>query len=178
MKTHPMAMSASLDTRAEGTGAMIAEANAQTARNKRTRRRRASGKPSFVSARAGARRHTLVLTGVLDRASAHALEAEMDRLCEEEITGLRLDLRRLAHIDSIGVAVIAFRCGLYQRRGYEVTLIPGPQLVHSAFERAGLAERLPFEEDGAAPDAPPRRANTVLTAVGSGEGEVPVNLAS
>jgi anti-anti-sigma factor len=170
MKPHPMAMSASLDTRAEGAGATIAEANAQTARSKRTRRRRASGKPSFVPARAGARRHTLVLTGVLDRASAHALEAEMDRLCEEGITGLRLDLRRLAQIDSIGVAVIAFRCGLYQRRGYEVTLIPGPRLVHSAFERAGLTERLPFEADGAAPDVSPRRANTLLTAVGSGDG--------
>ncbi|HSZ12992.1 MAG TPA: STAS domain-containing protein [Solirubrobacteraceae bacterium] len=91
--------------------------------------------------------HTLVLTGELTRRSAHALETEMERLCEDGVTGITLDLRQLGHIDAIGVAVIAFRCGLYQRRGLGVSLIPGPKPIQRAFERTGVTELLPFQVD-------------------------------
>ena len=75
----------------------------------------------------------------------------MDRLCEEGVTGITLDLRELTYIDSAAVAAIAFRCGLSQRRGYDFALIPGPQLIHDAFERAGVADVLPFQ--ASEPDA-------------------------
>jgi anti-anti-sigma factor len=91
--------------------------------------------------------HTLVLTGSLDRGSAHQLEAEIERLCEEGVAGITLDLRQLAHIEAIGVAVVAFRCRLCRRRGYEFALIRGSRAVQLAFERAGLGERLPFVHD-------------------------------
>ncbi len=91
--------------------------------------------------------HTLVLTGELTRRSAHTLETEMERLCEDGVAAITLDLRQLAHIDSIGVAVVAFRCGLYQRRGLGVSLIPGPKPIQRAFERAGVTELLPFQVD-------------------------------
>jgi anti-anti-sigma factor len=91
-------------------------------------------------------RHTLVLTGELTHRSAHTLEVELERLCEDGVTAIMLDLRQLAHIDSIGVAVIAFRCGLYHRRGLAFTLVPGSRSIQRAFERAGLGD-LPFQVD-------------------------------
>jgi anti-anti-sigma factor len=108
-----------------------------------------------VLASVSARTHTLILTGELDGRSALVLEAEIERLCEEGVTGITLDLRELTCIDAIGLAVIAFRCGLCQRRGYDFALIPGSPRVQRAFERAGVAELLPFQrEDVAAPRQP------------------------
>jgi hypothetical protein len=45
------------------------------------------------------------------------------------------------------VAVIAFRCGLCDRRGYDFALIPGSRFIHRAFEQAGVTDLLPFQED-------------------------------
>jgi anti-anti-sigma factor len=91
-------------------------------------------------------RHTLVLTGELTHRSAHTLEVELERLCEDGVTAILLDLRQLAHIDAIGIAVIAFRCGLYRRRGLAFTLVPGSRSIQRAFERAGVSD-LPFQLD-------------------------------
>jgi anti-anti-sigma factor len=91
--------------------------------------------------------HTLVLIGDLNRASAHTLEAEIERLCEAGTSGITLDLSKLTSIDSIGVAVIAFRSKLCQKRGYDFALIPGPRIIQRAFELAGLTDRLPFQRD-------------------------------
>jgi anti-anti-sigma factor len=91
--------------------------------------------------------HTLVLTGELTHRSAHALEVEIERLCEEGVTGITLDLRQLTYIDPVGVAVIAFRCRLCQRQGYRFALVPGPRFIHGAFEQAGVTDLLPFQDD-------------------------------
>jgi anti-anti-sigma factor len=114
-----------------------------------------ASEPRVALASVSVRTHTLILTGELDGASALVLEAEIERLCEEGVTGITLDLRELESIDSIGVAVIAFRCGLCHRRGYDFALIPGSRLVQRAFERAEVAELLPFQqEDVEAPRLP------------------------
>jgi anti-anti-sigma factor len=100
--------------------------------------------------------HTLILTGELNHRSAHSLELEIERLCEEGVTDITLDLRDLTAIDSVGVAVIAFRCGLCEKRGYGFRLIRGPQTVQRGFEQAGVLGMLPFEdgdETGAGLDA-------------------------
>jgi anti-anti-sigma factor len=91
--------------------------------------------------------HTLILTGELNHRSAHALEVEIERLCEEGVTDITLDLRDLVAIDSVGVAVIAFRCGLCEKRGYGFRLIRGSRGVQRAFEQAGVIEILPFQDD-------------------------------
>jgi anti-anti-sigma factor len=93
--------------------------------------------------------HTLILSGSLDRGSVRQLETEIERLCEDGVTGITLDLRELAYIDAIGVAVVAFRCGLCLRRGCEFALIRGPRIVQRAFEHAGLSELLPFIDERA-----------------------------
>ncbi len=91
--------------------------------------------------------HTLILTGELTGRSAHALELELERLCEQGVTDITLDLSQLSYIDETGVAVIAFRSGLCERQGYGFALIPGSRGVHEAFEQAGVSEMLPFRED-------------------------------
>ena len=91
--------------------------------------------------------HTLILTGELTHRSAHALEVEIERLCEEGVTDITLDLRDLQKIDPVGVAVIAFRCGLCEKRGYGFRLIRGSRNVQRTFEQAGVIEMLPFQDD-------------------------------
>lgn len=92
--------------------------------------------------------HTLTLTGELDRMSASILEAELERLYDAPNDGVMLDLSKLERIDATGVAVIAFRCGLCERRGEELRLIHGKPAVRRAFELAGVANKLPFEARG------------------------------
>ena len=94
--------------------------------------------------------HTVILTGELTHRSAHALEVEIERLCEEGVTDITLDLRDLTWIDPVGVAVIAFRCGLCEKRGYGFRLIRGSHAVQHAFEQAGVLELLPFCDDDTA----------------------------
>ena len=147
MKRHQMASAASVGTRNEGGAVGSVAHQTQTAFNKNTRRSPASSEPSLALAGVSVRTHTLILIGELDRGSAHALEAEIERLCEEGVTGITLDLRELTYIDSIGVAVIAFRCDLCQRRGYDFAVIPGSRFIHRAFEQAGVTDLLPFQED-------------------------------
>ena len=103
----------------------------------------------------GVRTHTLVLTGALDYRSAHALEAEIERLCEEGVSAITLDLRELEYIDAVGVAVVVFRSGLCKRRGHDFALIAGSPSIHRAFEQAGVTELVVFQqEDLAAPRLP------------------------
>ncbi len=109
-------------------------------------RERQGRDPAAPAQPVSARTHTLVLVGELTHRSARTLELELERLCEEGVTAIVLDLRQLEHIDPIGVAVIAFRCGLYKRRGLGFMLIPGSRRVQGAFERAGVVE-LPFQLD-------------------------------
>jgi anti-anti-sigma factor len=107
--------------------------------------------PANGASQAGARRmHTLELIGELDRISATLLEREIERLCEEGVGGVTLDLRRLTYIDRTGVSVVAFRSRLCCRRGFDFALIPGPPRVQREFARAGLLERLPFRQGGSA----------------------------
>jgi anti-anti-sigma factor len=153
MKRHQLALAPRFRT-ADDRGEAGSVSQTQTAFNKRTRRQPASSEASFMPTSVSARTHTLILTGELDRRSAHALEAEIERLCEEGVTGITLDLRELMYIDSIGVAVIAFRCGLCQRRGYDFALVPGSRLIHRVFEQAGVADLLPFEQHVAVPEPP------------------------
>ncbi len=114
----------------------------------------------------GAWTHTLELTGELTRASAHTLEVEIERLCNEGVTGITLDLRELSYIDAIGVAVIAFRSRLCERRGYDFALIPGSPLMRRAFEQAGV-KRLLTGEGESESEAPPAPLRALAFAQGA-----------
>jgi anti-anti-sigma factor len=153
MKRHQTAPAASLS---EGKGSAVVSLATQTRTAFGKKPQPASGEAAVALASVSAWTHTLVLTGELDRASAHSLEAEIERLCEDGVTGITLDLRELTYIDPIGVAVIAFRCGLCRRRGYDFSLIPGSPHIRRAFEQAGVTDLLPFRDDD--PAAPQRSA--------------------
>jgi anti-sigma B factor antagonist len=91
---------------------------------------------SFVPSRT--RAHTLILTGELDGGSAPTLEAEIERLCDEGVTALTLDLSELERIDSVGATVVAFRSKLCRRRGCDLAVIPGAGVIRRALEQAGI----------------------------------------
>jgi anti-anti-sigma factor len=151
MKRHHIAMAASVDEHADGAIASVADKPQAAMQSKVGRTKPALATAGFPPARLGAREHTLILIGELDGGSAHELEAEIELLCEERVTSITLDLRQLTYIDQVGVAVIAFRCRLCQRRGHEFALIAGGRRIHRAFEQAGVASLLPFREDDVAP---------------------------
>ena len=109
--------------------------------------RAASARPSLVLAKANVWKHTLILTGELNHRSAHTLEREIERLCEQGVSGITLDLRELEEIDPTGVAVISFRSGLCKQRGYDFSLIPGSERIRRAFEEAGAGDLLPARQD-------------------------------
>ena len=155
MKRHISASPASIDRRSNGGAAAGAASRTHTAFNESKRAQHGSDAPKPALASVRARMHTLVLEGELNHRSAHALEAEIDRLCEDGVSGITLDLRELTYIDSTGVAVIAFRCGLLERRGYDFALIPGSGAIRRAFEEARVADLLPAQEDDLATPRPP-----------------------
>lgn len=128
-----------LRTRKEGgAGASVADP---------THKQAGPSEPNLALASTNVWTHTLILTGELSRRSAHTLEAEIEHLCEEGVTGITVDLRGLTHIDWTGVAVIAFRCNLCKKRGHDFGLIPGASSIQRAFEQAGLLDALPFQND-------------------------------
>jgi anti-anti-sigma factor len=90
--------------------------------------------------------HTLMLTGTLERASTHTLEAEIERMCEAKVSTLIIDLTGLAGIDRSGVAVIAFRSRWCAKRGCQLVLVQGPPAVREAFELAGVLDDLVLKE--------------------------------
>jgi anti-anti-sigma factor len=150
MKRDLTASAVSVGARSEGGAEGSVAKRRHTAWNKKTHTQPGSSKPRVGLAAVSPWTHTLVLSGELNHRSAHMLEAEIDRVCEEGITGITLDLRALTYVDSIGVAVIVFRCGLCKRRGYDFSLIPGSRFIRRAFEQAGVIDLLPFQEDDVA----------------------------
>lgn len=146
MERHHMKMAVGVITRSDGDAPADGEvARTHTAFDNQTHAPAALDESSLARRRVD-RMHTVVLTGSLDRDSAHQLEREIERLCEEGVTGITLDMSELAHIEAIGVAVVAFRCRLCRRRGYEFALTRGPRAIQLAFEQAGLGECLPFSD--------------------------------
>ena len=124
-----------------------AAAQAHAIENRNTHAQAGARKPNLVLATSTVRAHTLIPTGELDRRSAPVLEAEIERLYEQGITALTLDMRELTYIDSIGIASIAFRCGLCKRRGNDLALIPGSRLMRRALERAGVTDLVTLGDD-------------------------------
>lgn len=159
MKRHQLASAVSVGALDDVAAAPGLATRGQPALGKIPRSEHVASEASFAPISVSVRTHTLILTGELHRGSVLALEAEIERLCEEGVSGITLDLRKLDSIDSVGVAVIAFRSGLCQRRGCGFTLIRGSQSIDRAFDEAGVTRTLRFEED----ELEPRRPALVLS---------------
>jgi anti-anti-sigma factor len=92
-------------------------------------------------------RHTLVLTGELDVASAPTLGGALAHIPMDADTRLVLDLRGVSLIDSIGMRAVLVAQELCAQSGAEFALIPGQPQVQRVFEMCGLLDRLPFRGD-------------------------------
>lgn len=148
MDRHLTTSTISIRTRNEkGKAAPLAADLASAAFGGSVQAQPAGNETSAVLRSVSPRAHTVILTGELTHRSAHALEVEIERLCEEDVASITLDLRQLRYIDSIGAAVIAFRAGLCKRQGHGFSLIPGSRAVQRAFEQAGMIGLLPFQDD-------------------------------
>jgi anti-sigma B factor antagonist len=90
-------------------------------------------------------RHTLVLSGELDIASAGQLEATIRRICATGTTALVLDLTKLTAMDSSGLRLILAAGGICEKNGHDFLLMPGPRSIQEVFKLTGLADRLPFQ---------------------------------
>ncbi len=102
----------------------------------------AHARPRLTCASPPVWRHELILTGRLDYSSAPELEDEIECLCQEGVTVLTLDLRRLDAIDSSGVTAIAFRGTSYKQQGHDFAVIPGSWDIRRALAEAGAASLL------------------------------------
>jgi anti-anti-sigma factor len=87
-------------------------------------------------------RHKLILTGKLEHRTAVELDEEIECLCEEGVTVLTLDLRRLDAIDSDGARTIASRGAACKRQGRDFAVIPGSRVVHRALTEVGAESLL------------------------------------
>jgi anti-anti-sigma factor len=87
-------------------------------------------------------RHRLILTGKLDHDSASEFEDEIECLCEEGVTTLTLDLRRLDAIDPTGITAIAHRGSLCRMCGRDFAVIAGSRVVRRALADAGATDLL------------------------------------
>jgi anti-anti-sigma factor len=152
MKPHLTGTVVSLRARSERRTVGNVASQPHTAFNKSRRPQPPSSvpPPRLELASVRVKTHTLVLTGALHHRSAPTLEAEIERLCEEGVTAITLDLRELSNIDSNGVAVIAFRSNLCKRRGYDFSVIPGSPVIHRALEQGGVSDLVAAEAEGAA----------------------------
>jgi anti-anti-sigma factor len=170
MKRHRTAAKIRLVARDERGEARMASDLTHTLNDPSTSPEPESRKPGLTLAGSSARTHTLIPTGRLDRRSAPILEAEIERAYENGVTSLVLDLRELTYVDSTGLAVIAFRCELCKRRGFDLRLIPGSRLMQRAFEEAGVTDLLqPPEEAIAASGLPAGTSEHSSGEVASGE---------
>jgi anti-sigma B factor antagonist len=90
-------------------------------------------------------RHTISAAGELDMASAPALKATMERICEGRAAAITLDLSGLTFIDSTGLHVIVSTSQRCRELGIDFELVPGPQQIQRLFEVTGLLDVLPFQ---------------------------------
>jgi anti-anti-sigma factor len=129
-----------------------------------------AARPHLMLASAPAWRHKLILTGRLDCSTVVELEDEIECLCEEGVTILILDLRKLDALDSVGARAIAFRGAACKKRGRDFAVVPGSPVVNRALAEAG-AESLLAGDPGeagvlslaaSASDSSPRDTATVM----------------
>jgi anti-anti-sigma factor len=104
---------------------------------------RLSSRPTYPDAIVGAR-HTPLLSGELDLASAPALEATIERTARGGTRAITLDLSGLTFIDSCGLRSILIAKRLCDARSYDFAVVPGQAQVQRLFELTGLLELLPF----------------------------------
>ena len=87
-------------------------------------------------------------TGELDLSGAAVLQAELDRLAEDnELGGVVLDLRGLEFMDSSGLRLVVLADMQAREAGRRFALVRGEETVHRVFEITRMSDRLEFVDD-------------------------------
>jgi anti-anti-sigma factor len=89
-------------------------------------------------------RHTLVLKGELDIATAPDLEALMVELCTGDASEVVLDLSDLDFLDSTGFRAILIAKELCETHGCGFFMTRGKESVQRLFDTSSALKRLPF----------------------------------
>ena len=153
MESHLTTSKGSIDTRNEdsATELVVMRANTvcdgNTAFDRNTRAWPTRNQPHPLSESVSIWMHTLILTGELTHRSAHTLEVEIERLFEEGVTGITLDLRQLTHIDPTRGGGDRVPLPSLQTTGTRLRADCRAAVVQRAFEEAGVVDQLPFQED-------------------------------
>lgn len=92
-------------------------------------------------------RHTLLLTGELDLASAWALTESVQGIGGGGALALTIDLGGLTFMDSTGLRAVLLARAACAESGWDFSIKPGPAAVQRIFELTGLIAELPFEND-------------------------------
>jgi anti-sigma B factor antagonist len=86
-------------------------------------------------------------TGELDLSGAAVLQAELDRLAEDnELGAVVIDLRGLEFMDSSGLRLVVLADMQAREAGRRFALVRGVETVHRVFEITRMSDRLDFVE--------------------------------
>ncbi len=83
-------------------------------------------------------RHTLVLTGELDLATAGELKTTIEGLCGDHASEIVLDLRRLDFLDSAGARAVASAQEHCREHHCDFSLTPNRQPIERLYLLSGL----------------------------------------
>jgi anti-sigma B factor antagonist len=92
-------------------------------------------------------RHTIVLSGELDVASAQMLEAAIGEACEAGAKELVLDMGAIEFMDSTGVRAILRGKAACEAHNCDYRLTPAQRPVERTLEVTGVRRKLPFRRE-------------------------------
>jgi anti-anti-sigma factor len=98
-------------------------------------------------------RHTLLLSGELDLATAAGLESTVLGLFVKSVSAVELDLSRLTFMDSTGLRAVFRTQELCAEHGCDFLVIPGSGQVQRLLELTGTTDVLPLADAHPGPPA-------------------------
>jgi anti-anti-sigma factor len=86
----------------------------------------------------------LILRGELDLAAKEHYEQELEKLEDESLESLIVDLRELSFIDSTGIKLLLRTLRDSEEDGFTLTFVKGSGQVPKLLEATGVAKQLPL----------------------------------
>jgi anti-anti-sigma factor len=91
----------------------------------------------------------LTLRGELDLAAKEHYEQELEKLEDDGLERLIIDLRALTFMDSTGINLLLRTLRDSEENGFTVTVVQGSGQVPALLEATGVAEQLPLVDESA-----------------------------
>jgi anti-anti-sigma factor len=99
-------------------------------------------------------RHTILLRGELDIASAQMLDATLVDACNEGAQEVVIDMAGIEFMDSSGLNAILRGRKLCEQRGCSFELTPAQRPVQRVLQATNVLKRLPFRKAGGREEQP------------------------